>query len=213
MKSKTDRQLVATRAHDALAFAREQVRAIRDRGIVGQLDWIEGGTLRGWRERLDPFDRDNSLHGLRETLKMRARHDPDAMQDLVFSARAGWGLADEALCELDRYYGFIRCDRPVLLDAYMQDRVRFGRPSRVRSMQTNSHYLRDIAILFVIRDVCARFGMRPRRSPAQRQREHPSGCAVTTQALHAERAATIDEDSVEHVWSRLHGLILGGGAH
>jgi hypothetical protein len=180
---------------DALAFARERVRMVRDEGI----EWA-GVPLR-W------FNQDDTLRGWREIIKGAAVRDPKTMSDLTHYARAGWGLADDVLVELNAQYGHFRVDKPVLLEAYMLDRVEHGRPLRAQSSQPYSHFLRDIAIVCIVAEVCARFGMKPRRTSSSR----PSGCAITAEALHIERISTIDVSAVEAVWSRLRKFAFPGG--
>jgi hypothetical protein len=178
----------AIAAHDdALAYARERVRKVCGEGI----EWC--GLKLKW------FEQEETLKAWRVVLMILAFREARMMHDLVRYARAGWGLADDALCELDLVYGHVRVARPAPLEVYLTDRRLYGRPLRVQSSQPHSHFLRDLVIACVVAELCVRFGLSPRRSSTTM---HPSGCSVAKDALLIEHAATVDESTVNAAWSR-----------
>jgi hypothetical protein len=178
---------------EALAFARECIRQIRNEGIT-----LMGVTLR-W------FEQDDALKFWHKQLGTVAVNDPTMMHQLTLYARAGWGLADEVLCELETQYGHFRVDKPVALEAYMTDRRLFGRPERTKSAQPHSHFLRDIAIAVIVAEVCGRFGVKPTKSGKQ-----PCGASITADALCAEQLA-IGEATVVKIWTRLSKIAFPNG--
>jgi hypothetical protein len=185
---------IATR-DAALNLACELVRKVRDEGI----DWF-GASLR-W------FEQEDTLHAWRELMKGAAVQNPAAMHQTAQFARAGWALADQVLCELDVQYGHADKAKPMALQVYMTDRRLFGRPEQVKSMQSYSHFHRDLAIVVIIAEVCTRCGLKPTGSSERKS----NGSAIVAQALQAEQVARIDVHAVRKIWSRWHKIAFPGG--
>ena len=175
----------------AIVHVREQVRQIRDEKI----EWF--GLKLSWFEKPDG-------RRLAKEWIWRLAADPDGygLIDVCNYARAGWGLAHEVLCDLLVQYGHTRVPLPVPLDAYDKEIVKASRHGhryrRTRGQQKSDLFLRDIAVVFLIVDVCWKFNLRPTGSQGKR----PSGCKVVAKAL-GEEGLAISEPTVVAIWEKL----------
>jgi hypothetical protein len=177
---------------DAVAYARELVRTVRDEKLElcgVQLNW---------------FDRGDNHAGARKLIERFAILSPNLMLDLPHLARAGWGLAHEALLNLHVQYEHEGKPRPPALAAYIQELAAGRTYPHVPSKKREDNFLRRIAITFIVGSVCERFHLNPTRSGSRKpnDRRKPSGCSIAAKALGEERMA-IGEDAVTAIWAQL----------
>jgi hypothetical protein len=140
---------------DALTFARRCIAFVRD----GKL--ALGGTEHGrW------FEKDESHRISRQMFKAWAMESPINMMNAVEFARAGWGLAGEALRDLLLEYKN-RGDRPpTYLAAFDMEITAGDRMRRMPARRKSDNVTRDIVIAFVVFFVSERFALRPTRNRA-----------------------------------------------
>ncbi|WP_143273373.1 hypothetical protein [Bradyrhizobium canariense] len=173
---------------EALAYAREFVRMIRDQQITF------------WGQPLHWFARADNRQFARERMK-GAASTPQGMMDLCNLARTGWGLADEAARELIIDYQHRGEDMPPTLVAYNMEIVDPRRVWRQLSApKKEDRFLRDLAITGIVGDVCRKFSLKPMRQRTSK-RDRPSGRAIVAEALQAEHMA-LGESAVVDVWRR-----------
>jgi hypothetical protein len=186
---------------EALAYAREFVRMICDEQIVSYF-----GLPLFW------FEKPDSQRLVRQFMKEMAQ-TPQGMMDLCNLARTGWSLADEAARELIQDHSHRREDMPPTLAAYNMEIVDPRRAyRRLPSPKKSDNFLRDMAIVAGVGDVCARFGLKPTRQRASR-RDRLSGCSIFAEALTLERVAVIGESAVVEIWRRYGGKAFPDGFH
>jgi hypothetical protein len=214
-KSKLPSTIVEAQASllkaEALAYARERVRMVRDEKISFcglRLSWFEkpdSQRFAGW-------------------IAKQMAQTPQGMTDLCNLARAGWGLADEAARELIQDYKHRRRyeDMPPSLLAYDQEITGPRRAYRRLPAQKNEdHFLCDLAIACIVGDVCAKIGLKATRQRASRpsKRDRPSGCSVTAEALRLEQVAErlvgrpLGESGVAEIWRTLGRIAFPDGPH
>jgi hypothetical protein len=177
---------------EALAYAREGVHMVQ----------AEKVSFMGLR--LSWFEKADSRSVWKQWLKLSAR-DPIALIDLCNEARAGDGLARQALSELILDYRHQHADLPPALAGYEADLIReAGDPEHhapgIRGRRRSDVLLRDIAIVWIVGTICWKFGLKPTRNPASK-REHLCGCGIVARALAAEGMA-ISEAAVVSLWTR-----------
>jgi hypothetical protein len=188
-------------AADALAYACERVRMVRDEKITFfglELSWFEKTDCRAL---------------VREMMK-RGAQQPLAMMDLANMARAGWDLADEAMRELIIEYQHNKLDMPPTLEAYnmeITDPRRRVRHDGVKGRKTADNVLRDITTTALIGDVCRTFSLTPTRSRLSK-RKRPSGCGIVAQALREEHVTSIEDEAVIRIWARYGAIAFPGAA-
>ena len=176
------------RAAAAIAHVRANIRSISD----GKIMFF--GVPLSW---FDPADG----RGLAITILKRIAADPVGLIDVCNLGRVGWVLAHEALCELIIEYQHGSKPMPPPLATYNEEIV-LGAidPARrhrfIGGPEKADHFLRDIAIVFLVGDVCWKFGFRPRRDAVYRRRL--SGCAVVVLALSEEHMPICEEGAVEN---------------
>jgi hypothetical protein len=201
----------ALREAEALAYARERVLMVRDEKISFcglRLSWFEkpdSQRFAGW-------------------LAKQMAQTPQGMTDLCNLARVGWGLADEAARELIQDYKHRRRyeDMPPSLLAYDQEITSPRRAyRRLSSQKKEDHFLCDLAIAYVVGDVCAKTGLKATRQRASKpsKRDRPSGCRVTAEALRLEQVAErlegrpLGESGVAEIWRRFGRIAFPDGPH
>lgn len=178
---------------EALAYAREHVRAIRDEKIafIGEL------TL-SWFAK--PDNRRATVQRMKD-----AATQPLLLMDLCNLATAGWAVAQDAVQELIVDYS-CRCEAmPAPLATYnMALADPRHRPGRLGAPEKADTYLRDIAITYVAGVTCWKFGLDPTRQVASRpkKQEAVSGCRVTALAMYEENVG-VSEPTVVRVWTKL----------
>lgn len=136
---------------------------------------------------------------------------PDGMLWVVANARAGWKDADAALRDLAREYLHVHKLPPVPLTNYMMERdagtIALPPPGR----QEGDNYLRDVMIVFLVNEVCQKFGLRPYRSRTSRSPvRRPSGCSVAAQAIAHEFPNGVfkpPERAIEKIHERLQHVL------
>ncbi|MBR0778731.1 hypothetical protein JQ625_28220 [Bradyrhizobium diazoefficiens] len=171
---------------DATAYARQLACMVRDE----KLEWC--GLPLNW------FDKVDNHAATRKLIERLAVLSPDLMLDLPHLARAGWGLAHEALLKLHVQYEHEGKPRPPALAAYIQELAAGRTFLHVPSKKQEDNFLRKIAITFIVGSICERFKLKPTRS----SRSRPSGCSIVAKALAEERMA-IGEDAVTAIWAQL----------
>ncbi len=183
---KYDQAVAEIAEADAIAYARELVRMVRD----GKLELC--GLPLNW------FERGDNHAAARQLIERFAVLSPNLMLDLPHLARAGWGLAHEALLSLHIQYEHEGKPRPPALAAYIQEfaagRTYAQRPSK----KPENNFLRRIAITCIVGSVCERFHLKPTRSGSHK----PSGCSIVAKALGEERMA-IGEAAVTAIWAQV----------
>jgi len=177
---------------ETLAHSRANVRMIRDEKI----SW--------WGLPLSWFEKSDSRQGVKQWLKNMAV-DPYRLIDLDHLARAGWGLAHEVMCELIVEHQHNNMEMPPALKTYNQLVARAsGDPARryrrTRGQRKSDLLLRDIAVIFLVGDVCWKFGIPPTRQVASK-RQRLSGCNVVARAM-AEETLAMSEEAVVSIWTR-----------
>lgn len=176
-------------AADALAYARNCVRIVRDEKINAF------GVEAFFFQKLD-----NRRLGV-EVLKFMAKW-PQGMIDLANFGRARWDLADQALRELILEYGHRNEPMPIPLHAY---NLEITDPRYVLRRQPGKkkadYLLRDIAIVAIVVEVCWKFGLKLTRDRASK-RDRPSGSKIVAQALSDENVCAISEDAVVAIVQR-----------
>jgi hypothetical protein len=177
---------------EALAYARESVRMVRDEKIL----FLE--------QRLSWFEQADSRRLWKQWLRITAQ-DPRGLMDLCDDGLDGDVIAREALGELILEYRTARKDLPPQLGNYEMHVVRAsidperrgrGRPKGDRPRIS----LRDLATVWVVGDLCATFGFLATRNTLSKK-DHPSGCRIVALALEAEKLA-IGESTVIGAWMR-----------
>ena len=184
---------------DALNYARETVRRIRDEKISFF------GLPLSW------FEKAESRRFVLEFMKQGAKHPSGfAMMDLANYASAGWDLADDALRELYIEYEHRNEPMPPPLRTYIMERADPRRVyRRPRGQKKSDNLLRDIAVTVVVGDVCMEFGLKPTRQTASKH-DRLSGCRIAAQALKKE-GLTIAEPTVVSIWTRYGRIAFPSG--
>jgi hypothetical protein len=178
-------------AVDALAYARESITRISE----GKIELM--GIALSWR---DPAD---GRRLAKEFLKRRAT-DPLGLKDVKELALAGWDLADEALRELIVEHEHYGREKPTGLKEYT---IEITDPRRIRhkprGRKKTDNYLRNIAITFLVGDVCWKFGLTPARQTESRHNpRRPNGCTIVAQAL-GSAGIPIGEAAVATIWQKM----------
>jgi len=185
---------------EVLAYARKLVRMVRDE----QISFC--GQPLSWLEKVD------SQRFARQTMKQMASF-PFGMMDLCNLARAGWGLADEAARELIQEYSHRREDMPPTLVAYNMEIIDPRRVyRRLPSQKKEDRFLRDLAIVWVVGDVCSKFRLKPMRQRRSKPSKHDrfSGCSIVAEAITAE-LMPLGESAVVEVWRRYGRMAFPNG--
>jgi hypothetical protein len=183
-----DRAVAEIAEADAVAYARDLVRQARD----GKIE-LFGVPLNG-------FDKDDNRTAVRKLIEYVAVASPNAMLDLPHLARAGWGLAHEALLSLHVQYEHEGKPRPPPLATYIMECAAGRTYPRVPSKKREDYFLRKIAITSIVGLVCEHFKLKPTRSRSSYRK--PSGCSIVAQALGEEHMG-IGEDAVTAIWQQL----------
>jgi hypothetical protein len=157
-------------------------------GIFAELNW---------------FSRDDNHRFVRRVLKHVALNHPITMMEVVNCARAGWGIAVEALEELILEFDDRSEELPTYLRAYRMDLVRHGRPRLAAGAKTTGHFLRDIAVAALVGKTADEFGLKPTRE--NKMQRHVSACKMVANALH------MSEPSVVAIWTRLGRVAFPNG--
>ncbi len=173
---------------DAVAYARELVRQVRNE------------KLELFGVQLNAFDREDNRALVRGLIEQIAVSSPSCMMDLPHLARAGWGLAHEALLSLHVQYEHAGKPRPPPLATYIMECAAGRTYPQVPSKKRENNFLRKIAITSIVGSVCERFKLKPTRSRSSYRKL--SGCSIVAQALGEEHTA-IGEDAVTAIWQQL----------
>jgi hypothetical protein len=186
---------------EALAYARKNVRMIRDEKI----SW--------WDLPLSWFETSDSRRLAKVWLRTMAKH-PHGLMDITNLGRIGWGLAHEVVCELIVEHQHNNRDMPPPLATYNMELARAAgdpqrRYRRMRGREKADLLLRDIAIIFCVGDVCWKFDIPPTRQAASK-RERLSGCKVVAQAM-AEEGLALSESDIVSIWTRYGRMAFPGG--
>jgi hypothetical protein len=163
-----------------LAYAREGVRMVRDE------------TISFFGLPLSLVEKEDSRLLWKRWLKFTAT-TPDGLLDLYDDALAAEELAHEAMCELINEYRHNRRDLPPPLETYDMQVVRAAakperKKARKRGPKKKGGLLRDIALLYLVGDLCWKFKRKPTRN-LHSKRDHLSACSVVERALRAEGMA------------------------
>ena len=186
---------------DAITHSRANIRMIRDEKIAWgplKLSWFEKSDGHRW--------------GKMWLKIIAAEPSGDGLVNIAELARAGWGLAHEAMCDMIREHLHNNKQMSPTLAAYSilisdpQYRCR-----RTGGKQLADFLLRDIAILFCVGDVCWKFGIPPTRQLLSK-REGLSGCKVVARAMADEKIkGSLTEPNIVRVWTRYHHLAFPRG--
>lgn len=180
-------------AIEEIAYARKLVIEYRERlilpGIVDHPMLTPEGSHQFWQR----------------VLQVRAIRKTSAMLSIIADARAGCEDSDEAMRGLANQYMNHHQLPPVPLLNYVMEYNAGYRPSR-RGRKRPANHTRNIAIVFMVEDVAAKFTLRPTRnwkshSPARR----PSACAVIAAALALEMPGALlkpTERAIEKAWEK-----------
>ena len=170
---------------DAVSYATEILRKMQTEDI----DIMFGIKLRWLGDK-------QSRRFVIEMIKQFSRWRPENLMDAVDRARAGWGIADEALREMILEDINSGKTLPTYLAAYNMEIVS-GRVSRRQGKQKADYVLRDAAILATIVLVMDRFHI----PPYSRDGKNPCACAVVADAL-ANVHKGIGYKAVAEIWRR-----------
>ena len=175
---------------EAIAGARELVRMIRDEQV----------SFMGLP--LSFFDKADTRQMWKQWLRITAQ-DPGGLLDLCNDGRGGDAIAHEVCCDLILEYRTARTPLPPQLEVYdmeivhaARDPERRGRGRPKSKVEIN---LRDIALVYLIGEVCWKSGFKPNRNPLSKR---PSGCSIVLRALELENLV-IGDSTLTAVWARL----------
>ena len=88
----------------------------------------------------------------------------------------------------------------------------YRRYRRIRGQQKADLLLRDIAVTFLVDDVCWKFGLRPRRNPAAKHTM--CGCLIVARAMAEEEGVVaLSEPAVAAIWSKYGHIAFGKFPH
>ena len=184
----------------AVARARRYVRRLKSGAISAlplELRDSEGAAPWSW------FGRENSRAWVKARLKALALN-PQRSSFVCGLARAGWICRRRSPPRDHR-----RIQRARREAAHVAARLRYrdhavGRPPRRGGWDTTEVFLRDLAIVCVVADICHAFDLPPTRSRAS-QRHGLSGC-LSRRALCMEEREAISESAVVKAWTRTASL-------
>jgi hypothetical protein len=180
----------------ALAEARDHIRALKVMAPA-PAPWsaeMAAAPPGSW------FSREESRRWVKRWMKWGAT-DPHQAEHICNLARAGWGLADEAVREVIVEHRQGRQPLLTSLEAYDIGVVQgAGYPRNRRGgREKGNDILRDLAIVSLVYSVCRMFGLSPTRNTASKRL---SGCSIVAKALEAEgESGNISEAAVAKIWS------------
>ena len=185
-------QLPAIVEVQALAYARERVASLRDKGLE-----LRDGKRMSW------FDKADSRRFFVEMLKDVVRQDSIGTHTMLIRdcALNGLDLAQEALCELIIEFENNRKEKPTALAEYTMQIARAGiRPSRRPGTKRSDYYLRDFAVSGVVLQVHLKFGLDPYRNEASPRQ---SACSIVARAMREEKLkGKWTESVVVAIWKK-----------
>ena len=198
---------------EAIAWARESVRRLQGGTFAtAPLPW--GGPVED--SPFSWFGRTDNRRWAKHLLKGLAM-DALFTSHICNLARERWDFAHEALCELAAEREQRGQDLPMAVRQYRSEVVQAAahrHPRRRKGgWEKADNFLRDLAVVSIVVEVCERFCLLPTRSRTSLQ-DRPSGCHVVASALHAENVAISEEDVVK-IWTRYGRSAMpeGGWSH
>ena len=144
-------------------------------------------------EKIHPFDAAESRRLVVNMLKSFALSEPPTMMMVIVSdARAGSGLAQDAMQELLLEFHNRGIAPPTYLAAYGMDLIKDGPPPRKTGPNKADRFVRNVVIIAVVKDVVRQFGLHPTRNPARDPASSPpSACSIVAAALGMSERAVV----------------------
>jgi hypothetical protein len=122
-------------------------------------------------------------------LKSCAMSETKQMMLIVSEARAGSGLAQDAMQELLLELHNRGIQPPTYLAAYAMELIKDGPSPRKTGPNEADRFVRNVAIIAVVRDVAQKFGLYWTRNPASLSR--PCACWIVAEALGMSESAVV----------------------
>jgi hypothetical protein len=190
----TNLPAVATVEAEALEYARGRLAEFRDKSD----SWL-GPQVGPGHSFLVP----EAGHAmLRRLFKYLARW-PNHMLEVIATARAGNGDAQDAMLELANEYLHHGQTLPIPL-ANFQMELNAGLLQRLPARKKSSNYLRNMAFAIITAELWHKFGLKPTRNRESRSPSHRrSACAIMAEALKLELPNGVfkpGEKALEEIW-------------
>ncbi|PBB21147.1 hypothetical protein [Mesorhizobium sp. WSM4313] len=170
---------------DALAFARSVIHRYQ----IEEID-VAFGIRVNWLRKA------GNRRFVVELVKQFCQWRVENLMHIVDLARAGWGVADEALRSLMLEYQNRGEVMPTYLAAYSMEIIS-GRIPKIRGKQKADYFLRDMAVLCTIIMVMEKFEL----AATSRDGKNICACLVVADAMAAENQA-IGYKAVAEIWRK-----------